>query len=71
MEQPEQTLVSPSDLAIVYAILGDNDRAFQWLDKAYNDHDSRLVGAKVEFLFDPLRSDPRFHSLLRRMNFPD
>ena len=57
-------------IAVVYAALGQNGRAFTWLEKAYNDHDQGLSNVKVDPRLDPLRSDPRFQGLLRRMNFP-
>jgi adenylate cyclase len=53
-------------LAVVYAALGDKDRAFVCLDEAYARHDEWLVVLKVEPKFDQLRSDPRFDVLLRR-----
>jgi hypothetical protein len=52
----------------IYSALGDKDRAFVWLEKAYGEHDSYLVRLKVEPLMDPLRPDPRFTALLRKMN---
>ena len=61
--------VPPFFLGVIYAALGDNDRAFTWLEKAYEGHDSYLVRLKVEPGLDRLRSDPRFDALLRRMNF--
>jgi tetratricopeptide (TPR) repeat protein len=51
----------------VYAALGERDKAFQWLENAYNEHDSYLVRLKVDPAMDPLRSDPRFQKLLHRM----
>jgi serine/threonine protein kinase/Flp pilus assembly protein TadD len=51
----------------IYAALGDRDKAFQWLEKAYDEHDSYLVRLKVDPAMDPLRSDPRFQELLHRM----
>jgi len=60
--------VPPYFLGVVYAALGDNDKAFSWLEKAYQERDSYLVRLKVEPVMDPLRSDPRFEKLLRRMN---
>jgi len=50
--------------------LGDKDRAFEWLEKAYEERAGRLVYLKVEHAFDPLRSDPRFGDLVRRLKFP-
>ena len=55
--------------AIIYTGLGQKDQAFQWLEKSYKEHDSGPFSfIKVYPIFDPLRSDPRFHDLLRRMN---
>src|ERR1043166_4950694 len=52
--------------AIVYAGLGDKDRAFECLDKAVEDHEWWAFFLKVEPGFDSLRSDPRFDELIRR-----
>ena len=57
-------------IALIYAGLGEKDHAFAWLDKAYADHDKGLCFLMVDPPLDPLRPDPRFQDLLRRMNFP-
>ena len=62
--------VSPYDIALIHAALGEKDQAFEWLEKAYEQRDSSLIFLKVDPRLDPLRSDPRFQDLLRRMNFP-
>ena len=62
--------VSAFPIAWVYVGLGNKDRTFEWLEKAYEERASRLVYLKAEPAFDPLRSDPRFVDLLRRMKFP-
>ena len=59
--------VSPLGLALVYIGLGDKDRAFNWIEKAYDERVFWLGYLKVEPFFDPLRSDPRFTSLLKKM----
>ena len=59
--------VSPYDLAAVAAGLGDRDQATAWLNQACEDHAEWLTFVKVEPWMDPLRSDPRFQDLLRRM----
>ena len=66
-----QTYVNPVLIAHVYALSGEKDRALDWLEKAYQEGASLLVYLRVEPLYDPLRDDPRFQDLLRRMNFPE
>jgi serine/threonine-protein kinase len=63
----KQKRAHPHDLAMIYTGLGDRDRAFEWLEKAYEDHSWVMLYLKVDPFFDPLRSDPRFADLLRRM----
>jgi hypothetical protein len=50
----------------VYAGLGEKDRAFEWLEKAYEEHS--VANINVNPVYDLLRSDPRFQGILRRMN---
>jgi hypothetical protein len=52
----------------IYAGLGDKDKAFEWLERGYEDRSIFLVAFNVDPAFDSLRSDPRFADLLRRMN---
>jgi len=62
--------MSPTSIAIVYAGLGDKDRACALLERAFREHDDSLIYIRSQTLFDPLRSEPRFKALLRRMAFP-
>jgi hypothetical protein len=62
--------VSAYHIASLYADLGDKDQAFQWLNTAYQERDTFLVNLKTDFLLDPLRSDPRFAELVRRVGLP-
>jgi TolB-like protein/Tfp pilus assembly protein PilF len=55
------------EIALVYAGLGEKDEAFAWLEKAYKIHDKGLTYLKMDPAVDPLRSDPRFQSLLERV----
>ena len=64
----KQRFVSPYNFAIIYTGLGDKDQAFEWLTKSVEQHTLILVHLKCRPLFDPLRSDPRYAELLRRMN---
>ncbi len=66
-EQSKQMYVDPYFLAQIHTALGDRDKAFQELEKAYEERSSWLVWLKVEPKFDSLRSDPRFTNLLQRI----
>jgi tetratricopeptide (TPR) repeat protein len=55
------------EIALVYTGLGDKQEAFKWLEEAYTAHDVGLAYLKVDPCLDPLRSDPRFDDLLRRV----
>jgi tetratricopeptide (TPR) repeat protein len=57
-------------IARFYADLGDKEQAFHWLDIAYREHDWALIGLNTYFQFDPLRSDPRFAELVRKVGLP-
>jgi TolB-like protein len=57
-------------IAALYADWGDKDQAFQWLNTAYQERDEGLVSLKTDFLLDPLRSDPRFAELVRKVGLP-
>lgn len=59
--------VGTYEIALVYAGLGNKDEAFAWLEKAYQVHDKGLTFLKMDPCVDPLRSDPRFQDLLRRV----
>ncbi len=68
-ELSKQKYVSPIWRVKIYAGLVEKDKAFEWLEKAYEDHSIVSVGyIKTNPMFDPLRSDPRFADLLRRTN---
>ena len=57
--------------AWIYASLGDVDGALKWLEKSYEEREAMLWWLNVVPLFDPLRSDPRFSELLRKMGLPE
>ena len=59
--------VQASVVAGAFAAVGDNEEALAWLERAYAEHDNGLTGLKVDPGWDPLRNDPRFQSLLRRV----
>ncbi|MDT7603681.1 MAG: eukaryotic-like serine/threonine-protein kinase [Acidobacteriota bacterium] len=61
--------VSPGDLAILYAALGEREQAFASLERAYAEHDPQLQFLSVDPWYDSLRADPRFADLMRRIGF--
>jgi len=62
--------ISPYEIATSYALMGDRDQAFDWLEKAFKERSTGLEYIKSEDFFDGLRSDPRYSDLLRRMGLP-
>jgi TolB-like protein/DNA-binding winged helix-turn-helix (wHTH) protein len=67
----KETYVSPYWPAIVCSGLGENDKAFYWLEKAYQGREHDLVFSRVWPMFDSLRSDPRYRTLMRRVGLPE
>jgi TolB-like protein/DNA-binding winged helix-turn-helix (wHTH) protein/Tfp pilus assembly protein PilF len=59
--------VDPALFALAYIGMGNKDEAFVWLEKASAQHSIVLITLKVDPVYDPLRSDPRFQDLLRRV----
>jgi tetratricopeptide (TPR) repeat protein len=66
----QRRYVSAYDLALIHAALGENDRAVQLLEKAYQERSPSLSWLKVDPRLDRLRSDPRFEDLMRRVGLP-
>ena len=60
-------VISPADLGTSYAVIGEKERAFAWLEKAYQQHDPPLAQIKVDPSIDSLRSDPRYTALLKKL----
>ncbi|MEP6703856.1 MAG: tetratricopeptide repeat protein [Acidobacteriota bacterium] len=67
-EQSSRQYVPPFDIALIYTGLGETDQAFEWLEKAFSDHSTEMIYFKVEPMFTPLRTDPRYQNLVLRMN---
>jgi tetratricopeptide (TPR) repeat protein len=67
LKRSEQTYVSPYYIAYVYIALGEDDKGFRWLDKAYEEKDSWLRYFKIEQAFDRVRSDPRYKEILKKI----
>ena len=57
-------------IAAMYAELGEKGQAFQWLNTALQEHDQDLLGLNTNPSFDPIRSDPRFAELVKKVGLP-
>ena len=66
-ERSRTTYVTPWQIGTLYTRAGRNDEALEWLEKAFQAHDPNLPYLSVDPIFDALRGDSRFQSLLRRM----
>jgi DNA-binding winged helix-turn-helix (wHTH) protein/TolB-like protein len=69
-EHSDRFFVIPYNMARASALVGEKTEALAWLEKAYADHSDHLVLLKVDPIFDPLRPDPRFADLIRRVGLP-
>jgi DNA-binding winged helix-turn-helix (wHTH) protein/TolB-like protein/Flp pilus assembly protein TadD len=69
-QESKQGYVSPLDVALIYATLGQSDEAFFWLEKAYEERSCWLIEIKLDPGWDKIRSDPRFDNLLGRVGLP-
>jgi hypothetical protein len=66
-ELAKRRYVSPYSLAAIYALLGDRDAAFEWLEKAYREGAYGILFLNVAPEWDGLRSEPRFQDLKWRV----
>jgi hypothetical protein len=71
IEISKKQYVSALWIAIIYSGLNEKDRAFEWLDKAYEEHYEVLSFINIIPLFDPLRDDPRFQELLEKVGLSE
>ena len=71
LDTVRSTYIPPTAKALIYHSLGAVNKSFEWLNRSYEEKDFLLAFMKVDPLWDPLRSDPRFQKLLKKMNFPD
>jgi len=66
----QREYVSPYDIAVYYALMGDRDHTFELLEKAYAERSGRMAYLKDQEEFVPFHSDPRYIDLLKRTGFP-
>ncbi|MEP0132988.1 MAG: adenylate/guanylate cyclase domain-containing protein [Eudoraea sp.] len=78
MQRTAEMMISKSDsvyyplgqIVTLYCRAGMKEEALEWLEKAYEEHDSNMPYISVDPLFDFLRNEPRFHNLLKKMDLP-
>jgi tetratricopeptide (TPR) repeat protein len=58
-------------MVYIYGVLGENDRAFAWLEKAFAERESSMPSLKSFIAWDPIRPDPRFKEMVRRVGLPE
>jgi hypothetical protein len=58
-------------IAQAYALRGEQNKAFDWLDRAVLQRDPGIVNVKTDPMFAGLRGDPRYKAVLRKMNLPE
>jgi len=71
VELAQHRYVPAYDIASVHAALGDADQAFQWLDRAFAEPSALLGNLRADPVMDPLRSDPRYREVERRLRLPE
>jgi tetratricopeptide (TPR) repeat protein len=67
LAERDKRYVSAAAIGIIYAALGNMDEALRWLERAYNDHDAVLTTIAFYPGSQPLRDDPRFIDLIKRV----
>jgi len=70
-EMSKMRYVPPMSFAIIFAELGEIDKAFEWMEKAYQEHDTQIAMLKTRAEFEKLRSDPRGKVLLEKIGLGD
>jgi len=70
LAESKSKYISPYDIAVIHTGLDDKERALEWLNTAYEERAGFLIFVNSDPRFKPLRSEPRFQDLLRRMRFP-
>jgi len=70
LERRSQRYVPATMIGLLHGVLGDRDAAFEWLERAYDEHDYFLHPVAFDPAFDLLRDDPRLRALITKLNLP-
>ena len=63
-------MIPPIAEALFYYSLGENNQAMEWLNKSYEAKDFWLATLRVDPIWDPMRNEPEFQKLMKKMDFP-
>jgi len=63
-------MIPPIARALIYYSVGDTNTAMEWLNKSYDAKDFYLATLRVDPIWDPMRKEPEFQKLMKKMNFP-
>ena len=66
-ERSKKGYVSHFWTGVIYLCLGELDKAFEWFEKAWDERDGNLLYFTIPPVFDPIRSDPRYKNILKKM----
>jgi DNA-binding winged helix-turn-helix (wHTH) protein/tetratricopeptide (TPR) repeat protein len=69
IKQSKNRYVQPFGIALAYLALGQRTKSLEWLQRAYEDHTTSMIWAKIDPELDPLRSDQQFQNMLKTMKF--
>jgi hypothetical protein len=69
LESHMQDAIAPDAYGVgcFYFFLGDNDKGFEWLERAYSKREFQLLGIQVDWELDGVRTDPRYLDLVKRL----
>jgi len=70
LQMPDSRSRAPADIAFLYGALGMKEESFAWLEKAYEERSGSLILLRVDTIWEPLRSDPRFNDFILRVGIP-
>lgn len=71
LERSNKEYISSYHIALIYSGLGEIDHALEWLEKAYDERDNWMVWLNIYPVFDNLRNDSRFISIVKKVGLPD
>jgi TolB-like protein len=68
--QSKTSFIWPSDIYLLYILVGNKDRALEWMEKSYEAHENMNAYLLFPPIYDNLRNEPRYQELCRKMNLP-